>query len=340
MYKFSMKTIHWTGWGFSMKACLFNQFGPSRVLEIAEVAQPEPQECEVQIRLAYAGVNPVDWKIREGYLQGAIPHEFPIIPGWEGSGIVAKVGKNVRRFKEGDQVYGYFRKPLVKYGTYAQFICVHEDLACHTPKTLSLRQAAGIPLTALTAWQALFDFAKLKAYETVFIQGASGGVGGMAVQFAHWAKGKVYATSRSENHSYVLQLGAEKVFDYTQDDVKAAFFTKAPHGADVLVDCVGGNVTKESFSLVKKGGRLVSIVENEVQKLAPPAVEAGFVFVAPNREELNEISALFDHRKLLVPEILEFSLEEAGKALDLIQGGHVRGKIVLKISWNDGDLIL
>lgn len=313
-----------------MKAVVFDHFGPSSVLHIAEVPEPEPKENEVQIRLAYSGVNPVDWKIREGYFQSMMPHEFPIIPGWEGAGIVAKVGKGVRRAKVGDEVFGYFRTPTVKYGTYAQFITVSEDLVLHTPKTLSLKQAASIPLAGLTAWQALFDVAKLKAHETVLVQGGAGGVGGMAVQIANWAQGKVYATSRSENHPYVLALGAQKVFDYTQDDVQEMLFAKVPHGVEVVLDCVGGNVTKESFSLVKNGGRLVSIVEPDVQKMAPRGVEAGFVFVRPARDQLHEISVLYDHKKLIVPEITEFPLEEAAKAQDLSLEGHVRGKIVLR----------
>lgn len=314
-----------------MKACIYRRFGPSSVLEIADLPETDPKEHEIQIRLAYSGVNPVDWKLREGYFKDQMAHEFPIIPGWEGAGVVAKVGKYVKRFKEGDEVFGYFRTSLVKQGTYAQFITIHEDLACITPRCVSLKQAAAIPLCALTAWQALFSCAKLKAHETVFIQGASGGVGTMAVQFAHWAQANVFATCRSENHPYVLQMGADKVFDYTQNDVKSAFFAKVPHGADVVLDCVGGNVTKESFSLVKKGGRLVSIVEHDVQLLAPPSVEAGFVFVAPNREELHEISALFDHKKLHAPEIAEFSLVDASRAQDLSKQGHVRGKIVIRI---------
>lgn len=314
-----------------MKAIIYEQFGPSSVLKLADVPAPEPKEAEVQIQLSYSGVNPVDWKIREGYLQGVIPHEFPIIPGWEGAGVVTKLGKNVRRFKVGDRVYGYFRTSLIHYGTYAEYISVSEDIVALAPKSLSFKEAASIPLTALTAWQAIFDFAKLKAHETVFVQGGAGGVGAMAVQFAAWAQGKVFATALSENHSYILRMGAQKVFDYSQENVKEAFFAKSPQGADLVVDCVGGDTTKESFSLVKKGGRLVSIVERDVQKWAPRGVEAGFVFVSPNRDELNEISALFDHKKLLVPELTEFALEDAAQAQELIRGGHVRGKIVLRI---------
>jgi NADPH2:quinone reductase len=221
--------------------------------------------------------------------------------------------------------------PVVQYGTYAQFISVPEDLVVHVPKTLSLKEAASIPLTALTAWQALFDFAKLKAHETVMVLGAAGGVGGMAVQMANWAKGSVYATARSENHPYVLGLGAQKVFDYTTDDVKELLFAKVPHGVDVVLDCVGGDTTNLSFSLVKKGGRVVSIVEQDTLKFAPPGVEAGFIFVTPNRDELHEIGLLLDHRKLKVPELKEFALEDAASVQDMLEGRHVKGKIVLKI---------
>ncbi len=316
-----------------MKAIVYDHFGPSDVLHMADVPEVEPQDNEVQIRLAYTGVNPVDYKIREGYMNGSYPHEFPIIPGWEGSGIVSKVGKGVRRAKVGDEVYGYFRMPLIKHGTYAQFIVVPEDLVVHTPKTLSLKESASIPLTALTAWQALFNFAKLQAHETVMVLGAAGGVGGMAVQMANWAKGVVYATARSENHPYVLAMGAQKVFDYTQEDVQEELFAKVPKGVDVVLDCVGGDTAKMSFSLVKKGGRVVSVAQRDMEELAPAemGVDAGFIFVAPNRDELNEIGVLLDHGKLSVPEITEFTLEQAVAVQDKLQERHVKGKIVLKV---------
>lgn len=314
-----------------MKAVIFNEFGPSSVLKMADVQDPEPKDQEIQIRLAYTGVNPIDYKMRQGYLKDRMPYQFPIIPGWEGAGIVSKVGKGVRRAKVGDEVYGYFRLPEVHMGTYAQFIVVPEDLVVHTPKTLSLKEAAGIPLTALTAWQALFDFSKLQAHETVMVLGAAGGVGGMAVQMANWAKGTVYATASSEKHSYVLGMGAHKVFDYTQDDVQELLFAKEPHGVDVVVDCVGGETAKEAFSLVKKGGRVVSVVEHGIKELAPSGVEAGFIFVQPNRDELHEIGALLDHKKLKVPEVAEFPLSDAASVQDKLETRRVKGKIVLKI---------
>lgn len=314
-----------------MKAILYDHFGPSSVLHLADVAQPEPQDNEVQIRLAYSGVNPIDYKIREGYLDGSYPHEFPIIPGWEGAGIVSKVGKGVRRAKVGDEVYGYFRMPLIEHGTYAEYIVVPEDLVVHVPKTLSLKEAACIPLTALTAWQALFTVAKLQAHETVIVLGGAGGVGSMAVQMAHWAQATVYATARSENHPYLLGLGADKVFDYTLDDVQKALFAKVPHGVDVVLDCVGGQTANICFSLVKKGGRVVSVVDHDIDKLAPPGIEAGFMFVSPNRDELHEIGVLLDHRKLAVPDLAEYALEDAPSVQDKLQERHVRGKVVLKI---------
>ena len=237
----------------------------------------------------------------------------------------------MRRAIVGDEVYGYFRTPKIQYGTYAEFITLPEDLVVHIPKTLSLKEAASIPLTALTAWQSLFDIANLQAHETVCILGAAGGVGGMAVQMAHWAKTKVYATARSENHSYLLGLGADKVFDYTLDDVAELLLKKEPHGVDVVVDCVGGETAKMSFSLVKKGGRVVSVAETAIETLAPPGIEAKYMFVQPNRDELHEIGLLLDHGKLSVLELSEYPLEDAKAVLDKVQERHVRGKIVLKI---------
>ena len=314
-----------------MKAIIFNRFGSSKELQVQDITKPEPKDDELLIRLSYSAVNPVDWKIREGFFGNAMPHEFPIIPGWDGSGTVAAIGKNVHRFKVGDEVYAYFRKPIVKWGTYAEYTVMPEQFVAPKPKALSFKQAASLPLVSLTAWQALFDAAELKPGETILIHAAAGGVGGMAVQFAHWKGARVFGTASSKNHEYVKNLGADVVIDYTKENYPDALAKQAKEGFDVIFDSVGGPVAQKSFAHLKKGARLVSIVDREVEKHTNPDIRCSFVFVAPNREELIEIGNLIDIGKIVTPEITEFPLKDAASAQDRIKEGHVRGKLVLKI---------
>ena len=313
-----------------MKAIVYDHFGGSNVLQTRDVEIPIPNENEVKIRLYYSGVNPVDYMIREGLLQDAMPHEFPIIPGWEGSGVIEQVGANVSTLSVGDEVYGYFRLPVIGHGTYAEYIVVPAEYAVKIPKSLTRKEAACIPLTALTAWQTLFDAANLKANETVLIQAAAGGVGSMAVQFAHYKRAQVLGTCQEANFSYVKDLGADSVIDYTRQNVLDAVRKVAPDGVDVVLDCVGKDAAS-LFECVKPNGRYISIVDRDIAEKAPENISASFVFVQPNKKQLEEISLLFDAEKIICPEIHEYSLDEANIAQDLIHGRHVRGKIVLRI---------
>jgi NADPH:quinone reductase-like Zn-dependent oxidoreductase len=312
-----------------MKAIVYEQFGSAQMLKQKEVQTPEPKENEVQIHLKYAGVNPVDWKIREGQLKDMIPAPLPIIPGWEGAGVISKLGKNAHRCKIGEEVFGYFRH--LPSGTYAEYICVPEEEAVPKPKKITLQQAAGLPLVSLTAWQALFDTAKTKASEKILILGGAGGVGSMAIQFAAWKRCDVIATCRATNQSYVLSLGAKHAIDYTKEDCNQALAKLGIDKVDIVCDCVGEPFTSQSFACLKKGGRFVSIVESRVERIAPRDIQAYWVFVSPNRQQLQEISSLLDHGTIKPLPITEFTLENAKKAQDLSQQGHVRGKIVLKI---------
>lgn len=314
-----------------MKAILLEEFGGAEKLKLKEIPTPQPADDEVQIQIAYTSVNPVDWKIREGLLKGRLPHEFPVVPGWDASGTVTAIGKKVKRFRAGDEVFAYCRKPTIHLGTYAEFVCFEANNVVLKPKNITFAQAAAVPLTALTAWQALFDTAHLKAGETILIQAGAGGVGGMAIQLAKNKGAKVYTTASRQNHDYVKKLGAEAVFDYHQD------FTNelkklAPQGVDVVFDCVGGKTLFSSFPLLKPGGRLVSIVEQIDPALAKQHnVKADFVFVSPNADELKQIADLISEKKIFPPEIEEMRLTDAAIAQEKNRAGHTRGKIVLKV---------
>src|ERR1700733_2368139 len=190
-----------------MKAMVIEKFGHEEQLHLGDIPTPLPSDNEVQIQVLYSAVNPVDWKIREGLMKNFLPHEFPLILGWDAAGIVKAIGKNVKKFKVGDEVFAYCRKPIVKWGTYAEYVCFDADNIALKPNNINFAEAAAIPLAGLTAWQALFDFAKLKKGESILIHGGAGGVGSFAIQFAKHAGAKVITTASKQNHDYVKKLG-------------------------------------------------------------------------------------------------------------------------------------
>ena len=312
-----------------MKAMVLASFHGE--LKVQEVLKPEPLGQEVLIHVAYAGVNPVDWKIREGYLQDRLPHDFPLILGWDVSGIVVAVGEKVQNLKVGDEVYAYVRKPLVKWGSFAEYVAFDAKDVVKKPKSLSLAQAAGLPLVSLTAWQSLFNALHLKKGETILIQGGSGGVGSMAIQFAKNIGAKVLVTASCKKHAYVKTLGADFALDYGED-VVSRVKEYALQGVDAVFDCHGGESFKEGISCLKKGGRIVSILENlDPQQAHKMGIQAYYVFVTPSGKDLAAIKDLVEQGKVVPPHIEEMSIREASSALNKLRDGAVFGKIVLKI---------
>lgn len=315
-----------------MKAVVIDHFGGVEMLKYTDVPNPEPKEHEVLIRVEYAAVNPVDWKIREGILKNRLPHEFPIIPGWDASGTIAGIGTNVRNFKIGDEVFAYCRKPVIHEGTYAEYICFDSANVAIKPNNITFAEAAGIPLAALTAWQAFFDFAKLKPRQSVLIHAGAGGVGSFAIQFAKMHDADVWTTC-SENHdSYVKNLGADHCIHYSKENFVDIIQKEFKDGVDIVFDCVGGPTLKNSIPLVKKGGTLITITELIDPEIGEKnQIKAGFVFVRPNGHELTEIAHLIEQGKIKVPHTTEMPLEEASLAQDKSREGHTQGKIVLKV---------
>lgn len=317
-----------------MKAILLEGFGGVEKLKLSDIPAPVPADDEILIKIKYAGVNPVDWKIRAGYLNGrGIPHELPIIPGWDATGTVSAVGKKVSKFKVGDEVFAYCRKPVIKWGTYAEYVCVQADNAAFKPKNISFPQAASIPLAGLTAWQSLIGVAQLTSGQTVLIHAGAGGVGSLAIQFAKNAGATVYTTASQRNHEYVKNLGADYVIDYQKENFIDQIKQIDPEGVDVVFDTLGGENYKTSFSVLKAKGCIVSILEQPNEELADKfKVKANYVFVTPNGRELQHIADLISRGKVKPPEILEMPLNLAGEAQEQVRTGHVRGKIVLAVA--------
>ena len=308
-----------------MRAIGVREFGGRDRLEELELPKPKVPPDAVLIRVRAAGVNPVDWKLREGRLEPRFPHVFPVVPGWDAAGVVEEVGPAVVEFAPGDEVFAYCRKPFVGEGTYAEYVSVPVTSVAAKPQALSFEEAAAVPLTALTAYQALFFAAGLTAGERVLVQAAAGGVGSFAVQLALDAGAEVIGVASERNRDHVLALGAYEIVDRNAD-VAAAVRELVPDGVDVALDLYGDETLGDA---VRDDGRLVSIA-------APPSyrgrgVQPLYVFVRPDGEQLGELGTLAEDGRLVVELQEVLPLAEAARAHELSEDGHVRGKLVLRV---------
>lgn len=310
-----------------MKAAVYDRFGPESELRIEMVGIPEVKEGEVLVRIKAAAVNPVDAAVKEGHLKSFIPVEFPVIPGWDMAGIVEERGFSARRFEIGDEVYAYARRPVVRYGTFAEYIVIPETYLALKPKTLSFEEAAGIPLTGLTAFQCLIDAGHLQPGQTVLILGASGGIGTMGIQIAREKEATVIGVASAANHDFMRDLGADYTIDYNGADIGAEVRTIARDGVDLIFDAASGESLKKSIKALKPGGRLVSILHDG--KDLPEGINFTYVFVEPHSIELTVLAQLADEGKLRVPVSATFTLEQVSEAMKQIETHHTRGKIVI-----------
>jgi NADPH2:quinone reductase len=315
-----------------MKAIVIDEFGGPEKMELRERPLPALAPDEVLVRIAYAGVNPVDWKIRDGLMQKIFPHRFPLTLGWDASGTIERVGRDVSPTRIGESVYAYCRQygTPVERGTYAEYIAIPADMAVPAPRNLSAAQAAGLPLPLLTATQGLFDAGNLKEGETVLIPGAAGGVGGMAVQIARHAGARVIALASSANHEFVNSLGAHEALDYRHDNLKERLATLASGGADLLFDCVGGSYLSDGLALLRKGGRMVTIAGMpDEARAAELGVSARRIVATANPAQLRVAATLFESGVLQPLPVEQLSLRDVAVAHAKSKAGHVRGKIVL-----------
>lgn len=314
-----------------MKAAYIDRFGSS--LKIGQLPDPKPNDDEVCIAVEYAGVNPVDFKIIDGYLESRLPHEFPLTLGWEASGTIHSKGINVTSFNIGDKVYVYCRKPFVKDGAFADFITYDAKNVSPAPANLSMAEAASIPLAGLTAWQGLFEKLKVQQGETVLIHGGGGGVGGFAIQFAKANGCHVIATSSAEKFAYVKSLGADEIIDYQAGNFVEQLHINHKKGVNAVFDTIGKDVYLQSFKALKAGGRIVSILEQPNQELEKKYdVNAEYLFVHPEGEELLEMARLFEADQIKPPKIEILPFEKINDAIAKIKSGHTFGKIVIAVN--------
>lgn len=313
-----------------MKAVAITEFGGRDALRPTDLPRPEPGRGEILIRVVAAGVNPVDWKIRQGRLAAAFPHRFPLVPGWDVAGVVEELGEGTSRARKGDRVFAYARKPEIQWGTYAEFVTVAERHAAPMPARLLFEEAAAVPLAALTAYQALAGKAAAREGTTVLVHAAAGGVGHFAVQIARYLGARVFGTAGPANQEFVLAQGAHHVIDYTREDFRDALRRIAPEGVDIVFDAVGGTTLERSYDVVKEGGCVVGIVDRPDPAAASGrGARAEYVFVEPDGEQLRLLTGLIEKRRLQphVHKILPFGSVAA--AHEASEGGHVRGKLVL-----------
>lgn len=324
-----------------MKAVIISEFGGTEVLKIHEVERPTPMDDEILVKVYASGVNPVDWVVREGGNDILRPFlKLPLILGWDTAGIVEEVGSNVADFKKGDEVYGVPNFP--GNGSYAEYVVGKVSQFASKPKSISFNEAAGVPLTGLVASNALFELGKLQAGQRVFIHGASGGVGSLAVQLAKAKGAYVIASASTSNQDYLKQIGADETIDY-----KTQKFEDLLHDIDLVFDgspLRDDNERLKGISILKNRGIFVSVnVDFPLSDKAKASLESKnakgelLALQTNHRYWLNEMAELIDNGKMKVTISKVYPLEEVAEAHKESATWHVRGKLILEVRKENKD---
>jgi NADPH:quinone reductase-like Zn-dependent oxidoreductase len=308
-----------------MKAVRIHQYGNADVLRYEDAPVPDIAADDLLVRVVAASVNPVDWKVREGHMRAMVRHPMPLTLGWDVSGVVEAIGAEVTRFKVGDAVFS--RPDIQRNGTYAEYVAVRESEAAHKPRTISHVEAASLPLAGITAWEALLAAGRLAAQQRVLIHAGAGGVGSLAVQLARAQGAHVIATASASNRALVWSLGADEVIDY-----RSQRFSDVVRDVDLVFDTIGGETQELSWSVLKPGGTLVSIISPPSQDRALAlGMHSAFVFIEPNASILAELAGRVDAGKLRPIVGAEFALEDVAKAHAFSETGRAVGKIVIYV---------
>lgn len=305
-----------------MRAAVYDTYGDADVITVREHDDPPVGPDTVLVRVKATSVNPVDWKIRLGYLQAAYPHHLPIIPGWDVAGVVEAVGPAVvTGLKPGDEVWGYVRRDDVQWGTSAELVPAPERTVALKPAGLSFEEAAAVPLAGLTAYQALVEALDVQGGERVLVHAAAGGVGQFAVQIAAARGCEVVGTASPENHDALRELGVAEVIDYHAGPISEQL--SGP--VDAVLDLIGGEALEDAPRQVKDPSRIASIIDAQTVL----GLGGRYVFVRPERDHLHALAALVDAGRLRVDIAEVFPLERIADAHRASETGHTRGKIVV-----------
>lgn len=310
-----------------MKAVQFNSYGDSSVLEINEVSNPVAGEGQVLVEVYAAGINPIDYKIREGYLKEHVPLQFPVTIGGDFSGIIVALGNNVSNFKIGDEVYGQAGILNGGSGSFAEFAAANLEKISAKPKSVTFVEAGALPLAGVSALQAVEDEIKLGKGQKILIHGGAGGIGSIAIQIAKALAGYVATTVSSNDIQFVKELGADEVIDFKNQN-----FEEILKDYDAVFDTVGGETTNKSFAVLKKGGIIVSMLGQPDEKLAKDhQVNAIGQNTNATPERLMRLAQLTDSGKIKPQVDKVFPLEQVKEAFNYLEQGHPRGKVVLKV---------
>ncbi len=330
-----------------MKAAQFTAYGdPSEHITINQIDKPSINANEVLIETYASGVNPLDYKIIEGNLKSVYKFDLPATLGYDLSGKISAIGENVTKFKIGDDVFS----KVNEQGTFAEFVAVNQTIIALKPKNMSFEEAASLPLVGLTAIQAL-KRGKIKRGDKVLIHAGSGGVGSFAIQYAKAMGAYVYTTTSTDNVNWVKQLGADRVFDYKRED-----YTTSINDVDLVFDTLGNKTTEDAFKVIKKGGKVITLVgpmdketaermklnvfarlflswrRRKITKLIKSkSAYYSLVFVRANSKQLQEIKSLVEDGKIKPVIDKEFPLEETKNAILYVKNGRTKGKVVIKI---------
>jgi len=314
-----------------MKGISYSRYGGSDVLEYGEVRDPKIGPDAVLVKVRAAAVNPVDWKAREGYLDGMLETVFPVVPGWDVSGVVVRPGVSVTEFAVGDEVIGYVREDFLSRGTFAEYVAAPVRTLARKPRNLTWEEAAGLPLVGLTAYQVLYGALQVRRGETVLVHAAAGGVGSVAVQLARHLGARVIGTASERNHDFVRSLGGEPV--RYGEGLAERVRGLAPEGVDAVFDTVGGEALRVSANLLAPEGRLASIADGEVLGYG-----GRYCWARPNAQDLLKLTELAEQGAVSVHVSQTFPLERAAEAHRLNEEGRTRGKIVVTVDWEaEGD---
>ena len=314
-----------------MKSAQIKTYGDSEVVEMNQSAPSlsDPSEGKVLVTVKAAGVNPADWKVREGFFKQKAPIQFPATLGMDFSGVIEKVGDGVSSsdLKQGDEVYGQAGVLMEGSGAFAEMALAKADTIAYKPRTLNHEQAAGLPLVGVSTWQALVDTIGLTKGQKILIHGGAGGIGSIAIPLAKHLGAYVTTTVSTNDKQFVKEeLGADEAIDYKTQ----TFEDILPHDYDAVFDTVGGETFTRSFKVLKRGGIIVSMLEQPNQGLMDQSsAKAVYQFTQVNRERLTRLAEWVDQNNIRVNVERTFPLDEARAALDYQRDVHPRGKIVL-----------
>lgn len=306
-----------------VRALFYEEFGGREKFQLGERPDPHPGPDSLLVKVVAAGLNPVDYKLREGYLAGLIDAVFPVIPSWDLSGVVVAAGLDTPEYAVGDEVLAYARKDVVGGGTLAELVEVPVRTAAHKPAGVSFEDAAALPLAGLTAFQSVRR-SGLVAGQRVLVHAAGGGVGSFATQLAVLGGARVVGTGGPASQDYIRSLGAEPITygDGLAEQARAL----VPDGFDVILDYAGGEAMDTVPALLRPGGSVVSIVDGRAAGFGGQAI-----WVRPNHDDLAELAGLVADGKLRVNLAGVYPLEQAVDAFAELEAGHVRGKLVVRI---------